>query len=245
MARADPATRVPTRDSQPVCACVLLRGFDAEGEVAVRPYTPTSSNDVKGSFDLLVKVYENGTVSKWLDGLEMGTPVGFKHIPFNMCVLRDRIVLHPGPERSAPLTPSPRLSPLTRPEHAHPHVAVRPCSKAQYPFGKKTITMIAGGTGITPMYQALQLLAQSDDDTEVTLLYGNRSPTDILLKDELDELAEKSGGRIKIVNVVGESPDQAPIEGWDGELGYVVVRLRCVARAWPAGSLPGARVAHC
>ena len=82
---ADPA-RPPTRDSQPVCACVLLRGFDAKGEVAVRPYTPTSSNDVKGSFDLLVKVYENGTVSKWLDGLEMGAPVGFKHIPFNMCV---------------------------------------------------------------------------------------------------------------------------------------------------------------
>jgi hypothetical protein len=23
-------------------------------------------------------------VSKWLDGLELGTPVGFKHIPFNI-----------------------------------------------------------------------------------------------------------------------------------------------------------------
>lgn len=87
--------------------------------------------------------------------------------------------------------------------------------------------MIAGGTGITPMYQALQLLAQSDDATEVTLLYGNRSPTDILLKDELDELAKKAGGRIKIVNVVGESPDQPPIDGWDGELG-------CVQRACAA-----------
>ena len=90
--------------------------------------------------------------------------------------------------------------------------------------------MIAGGTGITPMYQALQLLAQSDDATEVTLLYGNKSPADVLLKDELDELAKKSSGRIKIVNVVGERPDQPPIEGWDGELGYVVVRLLCVSR---------------
>ena len=48
----------------------------------MRPYTPTSSNEVRGSFDLLVKVYENGVVSKWLDGLALGTFVGFKHIPF-------------------------------------------------------------------------------------------------------------------------------------------------------------------
>ena len=69
----------------PVCACLLLRGYagaGADAEVAVRPYTPTSSNEVRGSFDLLVKVYENGVVSKWLDGLALGTFVGFKHIPF-------------------------------------------------------------------------------------------------------------------------------------------------------------------
>merc|ERR1712078_15576 len=90
----------------PVCACVLVRGKNASGEVAVRPYTPTSPNSVLGSFDLLVKVYEQGTVSKYLDGLEIGAKVGFKHIPFNI--------------------------------------------KAQYPFGKKTITMIAGGTGSLP-----------------------------------------------------------------------------------------------
>jgi len=165
--------------SLPVCACLLMRGFDAAGQEAVRPYTPTSSNDVQGSFDLLVKVYENGVVSKWLDGLELGTPVGFKHIPFNI--------------------------------------------KAQYPADfKKNITMVAGGTGITPMYQALQCIAKNPDDTsEVTLLYGNKSPEDILLRSELDALAAKSGGRIKVVHVVGTAPDQGPIEGWDGELGWV------------------------
>ena len=162
----------------PVCACVLVRGKNASGEVAVRPYTPTSPNSVLGSFDLLVKVYEQGTVSKYLDGLEIGAKVGFKHIPFNI--------------------------------------------KAQYPFGKKTITMIAGGTGIAPMYQALHELAgHADDSTEVTLLYGNKSPEDILLKDELDALVAKSAGRIKVVHVVGTQPDQAPIAGWDGELGWV------------------------
>ena len=94
--------------------------------------------------------------------------------------------------------------------------------KLPYPFGKKTISMISGGTGITPMYQALQkLLTVEGDTTEITLLYGNASVSDILLKKELDVLAANSGGRLKIVYVVGTAQDQAPIDGWDGELGWV------------------------
>ena len=46
------------------------------------------------------------------------------------------------------------------------------------------------GTGIAPMYQALQkLLATPGDTTEITVLYGNASVDDILLKKEMDALA--------------------------------------------------------
>jgi len=101
--------------------------------------------------------------------------------------------------------------------------------KAQYPFeGKKTITMICAGTGITPMYQALwKLLGTPGDDRQVTLLYGNKSPTDILMKEQLDEWAAKSAGRLKVVHVVGMTPDPPPIPGWEttstyiAELGWV------------------------
>merc|ERR1712100_707588 len=49
--------------------------------------------------------------------------------------------------------------------------------KFQYPFGKKTITMLAGGTGIAPMYQALHpLLTTPGDSTKVHLIFGNSSP---------------------------------------------------------------------
>ena len=68
----------------PVCACLLVEGFDEEGEQAVRPYTPTSPNEQKGSFDLMVKIYEKGVVSQWLNNLPIGAQVGFKHIPFNI-----------------------------------------------------------------------------------------------------------------------------------------------------------------
>lgn len=56
---------------------------------------------------------------------------------------------------------------------------------------------------------------------KVVLLYGNVSVKDILMKDELAELEKASGGRLKVVHVVGSKKDQEPIEGWDGERGWV------------------------
>jgi len=162
----------------PVCACLLVRGVTTTGEEAVRPYTPISTNAMMGHFELLVKVYEEGVVSRYLSSMAIGDQALFKHIKFNI--------------------------------------------KQQYPFAAKKVAMICGGTGITPMYQALHKLIDTPGDaTEVVLLYGNRSPADILLKEELDAMVDRAGGRLRVVYVVGGSPDQAPIEGWDGQLGWV------------------------
>ena len=61
----------------------------------------------------------------------------------------------------------------------------------------KHISMIAGGTGITPMYQVIKaVLKQSDDDTQLSLLYANQSPDDILLFEELQEMAKDA--RLKV-----------------------------------------------
>ena len=54
-----------------------------------------------------------------------------------------------------------------------------------------SLIMIAGGTGITPMYQLASSILKSDQNTQITLLYANKSKNDILLKSELDELASK------------------------------------------------------
>lgn len=43
--------------------------------------------------------------------------------------------------------------------------------------------MIAGGTGITPMYQLMDLISKTPSDkSKVKLLYVNRNQDDILLK---------------------------------------------------------------
>lgn len=65
------------------------------------------------------------------------------------------------------------------------------------PANAKRISMIAGGTGITPMYQVIKaVLKQADDETQLALLYANQSPDDILLFEELQEMARDP--RLKI-----------------------------------------------
>ena len=65
------------------------------------------------------------------------------------------------------------------------------------PASAKHISMIAGGTGITPMYQVIKaVLKNPDDDTQLSLLYANQSPDDILLFEELLEMAKDS--RLKV-----------------------------------------------
>jgi cytochrome-b5 reductase len=95
--------------------------------------------------------------------------------------------------------------------------------KVQYPFNKKTITMIGGGTGITPLYQALQKIMENPEDkTAVNLLLGNNTPDDILLRKELDEMVQKSEGRINVVHVLSALKDD---DKWEGERGFVNLEL--------------------
>ena len=52
------------------CACVLARGGAGDdGEPVVRPYTPVSTNALVGAFQVMVKVYERGTLSRALAAL--------------------------------------------------------------------------------------------------------------------------------------------------------------------------------
>ena len=72
------------------------------------------------------------------------------------------------------------------------------------------------------MGQALQtMLADPADTTEVTLLYGNKSEPDILLRSELDKLAAQHPERLSLTHVIGGAPDDPPPPGWDGETGWI------------------------
>lgn len=86
---------------------------------------------------------------------------------------------------------------------------------------RKHLGMIAGGTGITPMYQIIRTIALDPRDrTKVTLLYGNRTEADILLKHEIDELVAKRPGQIT-VHYILDSPDPE----WKGHSGFITKEM--------------------
>jgi len=85
--------------------------------------------------------------------------------------------------------------------------------KIQYPFhNPSTIVMLAAGTGITPMYQALQYMfpsnanhpnkTQTAVDTNVILLYASRTPKDIYLKKELTNIQTQFPGRFQFFHIL-------------------------------------------
>lgn len=77
--------------------------------------------------------------------------------------------------------------------------------------------MIAGGTGITPMLQLIRAIAKdSEDKTKVSLLYANQTEKDILLRDELEEVAKNHPDQVKIWYTVDTST-----EGWKYSTGFV------------------------
>jgi len=143
----------------------------------LRPYNPISSNEERGSFSLLVKIYPGGKAGTYVDGLRAGDAVAFKQTKGNVKKFR-----HPfrNAQTGAPVT---------------------------------HITMLAGGTGIAPMLQALHPILAAGHGPDVRLLYGNRGMRDIMLRSELDRLQERHPHRLRVHYVVGEADDAAD----DGE----------------------------
>ncbi|EAU29260.1 cytochrome b5 [Aspergillus terreus NIH2624] len=79
------------------------------------------------------------------------------------------------------------------------------------------VGMIAGGTGITPMYQLIRAICEDDSDTtEIYLIYANRSEEDILLREELEAFAVAYPKSFKIWYMLDNPPSN-----WQYGKGYV------------------------
>ncbi|MCJ1476608.1 NADH-cytochrome b5 reductase [Lambiella insularis] len=149
---------------------------DGQAKEVVRSYTPISSDENHGYFDLLIKSYPMGNISKHMDQMKIGQTLKVK-----------------GPKGAMVYTPG-----LV-----------------------KRFGMIAGGTGITPMLQIIRAIIRGrpknggTDTTEVDLIFANVNHEDILLKEDLDALAEEDRG-FRVHYVLNNPPEK-----WDGGVGFV------------------------
>ncbi|KAJ9636499.1 hypothetical protein H2204_005332 [Knufia peltigerae] len=81
----------------------------------------------------------------------------------------------------------------------------------------KEIGMVGGGTGITPLFQLIRAICEDKkDSTRVSLVYGNRSETDIMLRDKLDAYARDCPDQFRLLYLL-----DAPSPSWTGGKGHV------------------------
>ncbi|KAF4459337.1 oxidoreductase NAD-binding domain-containing [Fusarium albosuccineum] len=89
------------------------------------------------------------------------------------------------------------------------------------PNSYKHITLIAGGAGITPIYQLAQgILRNPNDKTSMTLIFGVNSDEDVLLKQEFEQFTKEFPDRFKAIYTVSH-----PKEGSPFRKGYVSEEL--------------------
>jgi cytochrome-b5 reductase len=160
-----------------VASAVITKYKGPEMEKPViRPYTPTSDVDQKGTVEFVIKKYPNGPMSTHLHEMEPGQRLDIK-----------------GP------IPKYRWE-----ANKHEHVA-----------------MIAGGTGITPMWQVANAIFKNPEDkTKVTLVFANVKEEDILLKKEFEHLENTYPQRFRAFYVLNNPP-----ESWQGGKGFVTKEL--------------------
>ncbi|KAJ2488915.1 hypothetical protein IWW37_004397, partial [Coemansia sp. RSA 2050] len=75
--------------------------------------------------------------------------------------------------------------------------------------------MIAGGTGVAPMYQLIDRILKdsSDSETRISLLYGSQTEPDIIYRELLDGLAKANADRFSVTYLVDRGPAAAAKEG--------------------------------
>lgn len=155
-----------------VASLLLAKYVTPKGSNVVRPYTPVSDVEQKGTIDFVIKKYPTGKFGNHIFSLGLNDTVSFKG----------------------------------------------PIVKWDYkPNQFKEITLIGGGSGITPLYQLVHEIAKNPkDNTTVNLVYGNKTPEDILLKPELDKIVALNPAKVRITYFIDK---EAP--AFQGEIGFI------------------------
>ncbi|KAG7529194.1 hypothetical protein FFLO_05748 [Filobasidium floriforme] len=161
-----------------------------EGEMVQRAYTPVSSASATGHIDLLIKLYlanetwrNGGKMTTGFNELELGDEIEFKGPLGSFTYLERGLCRWRGVERKV-----------------------------------NTFGMICAGSGITPILQVVREIVDGDarsgnshqDLPKVWCVDSNRKEEDILCRQELDGLVERSQGRFQLHHALSAPPFDWP-----------------------------------
>lgn len=81
------------------------------------------------------------------------------------------------------------------------------------PAARRTLVLVAGGSGITPILAILHAVLGHEPDSRAALIYGNRGGTDIIFRAAIDELATQHPDRFTVRHVLEEPGEIAATRG--------------------------------
>jgi len=88
------------------------------------------------------------------------------------------------------------------------------CLKIKYPFGNFTfdsqyerIAFLSGGIGITPIRSIVKYIVDKKMDTDIVLIYGNRTVKDIAFKEDFDKMQEEYP-KLKVIHILSQEEIQ-------------------------------------
>jgi cytochrome-b5 reductase len=181
-----------TKLGLPVGDCVYFKA-SIDGQDVTRPYTPISSDDDLGYVDFGIKIYPNGKMTQHLDALRVGDSVAMR-----------------GPSGS-----------------------IQYLGAGTFALGrsvpKRTIRhigLVGGGSGITPLYQVLlavskEVLAGAGASAPtVSLIFGNVTEEDIVLRAQLDAFARKCPKHVRVHYTLDR-----PSAEWTGGRGFITAAM--------------------
>ncbi|MEZ2443214.1 2Fe-2S iron-sulfur cluster-binding protein [Chitinophaga sp. RCC_12] len=88
----------------------------------------------------------------------------------------------------------------------------------------KHIVLLAGGSGITPLYAIARSVIDTAPDTHVTLIYASRTPDEIIFRDDIAQWKEDYRERINVYHAISVYEEAAAPEFIKGRLGKLVTR---------------------
>ncbi|CAG9835485.1 unnamed protein product [Diabrotica balteata] len=155
------------------------------GETVSRTYTPTSICSTRGYAEFMIKIYfknedpkypAGGKMSQHLESLKIGDVIKVSN-PSGK-------VIYMGGGRLY----------ITH-------------KSGTAEVNTKKLGFIVGGIGITPVIQMLRtIIIDPEDHIYCTLIYASKTEADIICKEELNDMAKKMEGRLKIWHTLEEPP---------------------------------------
>jgi ring-1,2-phenylacetyl-CoA epoxidase subunit PaaE len=79
------------------------------------------------------------------------------------------------------------------------------------PDNAKHYLGIAAGRGITPVISLIRSVLAREPKSRVTLVYGNRGPSTVIFREELEDLKDRYVDRLQIVHVFSREQQQVPL----------------------------------